>query len=124
MHSALYRGSLKHRRFAPRGHRFGYRLFLAWLDLDELDTVFRGRWFWSTRRLALARFDRRDHLGEPSVPLERAVRDLVEARTGRRPAGPIRLLTHLRYFGYCFNPVSSTTATPATASASRRSSPR
>ena len=106
MHSALYRGSLRHRRFAPRGHRFGYRLVLAWLDLDELDTVFRGRWLWSTRRPALARFDRRDHLGEHSVPLERAVRDLVEARTGRRPAGPIRLLTHLRYFGYCFNPVS------------------
>ena len=27
-------------------------------------------------------------------------------RTGARPAGPIRLLTHLRYFGYSFNPVS------------------
>lgn len=106
MQSALYRGSLRHRRFAPRGHRFVYRLLLVWLDLDELDTVFRGRWLWSTRRRALARFDRRDHLGEHSVPLERAVRDLVEARTGRRPAGPIRLLTHLRYFGYCFNPVS------------------
>ncbi|HTO46305.1 MAG TPA: DUF1365 domain-containing protein [Burkholderiales bacterium] len=106
MQSALYLGSLSHRRFAPRGHRFGYRLFMLWLDLDELDAVFRGRWLWSTRRPALARFDRRDHLGEHSVPLERAVRDLVEARTGRRPAGPIRLLAHLRYFGYCFNPVS------------------
>jgi len=27
-------------------------------------------------------------------------------RTGRRPEGAIRLLTHLRYFGYIFNPVS------------------
>jgi hypothetical protein len=34
------------------------------------------------------------------------VRDLVEQRLGQRPQGPIRLLTHLRYFGYCFNPVS------------------
>ena len=27
-------------------------------------------------------------------------------RTGSRPEGPVRLLTHLRYFGHCFNPVS------------------
>ena len=30
----------------------------------------------------------------------------MQARTGARPRGPIRLLTHLRYFGYCMNPVS------------------
>ena len=106
MHSAIYHGWLRHRRFAPRPHAFRYRLFLMYLDLAELDTVFRGRWLWSTRRRALARFDRADHLGDPDVPLERAVRDLVENRGGRRPAGPIRLLTHLRYFGHCFNPVS------------------
>jgi len=34
------------------------------------------------------------------------VRDVVEDRTGARPAGPIRLLTQLRSFGHCFNPVS------------------
>ena len=106
MHSAIYHGWLRHRRFAPREHAFRYRLFFLYLDLAELATVFRGRWLWSTRNRALARFDRADHLGDPAVPLDVAVRDLVEARTTRRPAGPIRLLTHLRYFGYCFNPVS------------------
>jgi DUF1365 family protein len=34
------------------------------------------------------------------------VRDTVENALGQRPLGPIRLLTHLRYFGYCFNPIS------------------
>jgi DUF1365 family protein len=34
------------------------------------------------------------------------VRDLVREREGFRPAGPVRLLTHLRAFGHCFNPVS------------------
>jgi DUF1365 family protein len=79
---------------------------MAYLDLGELDRVFRGRWLWSTSRLALARFDRRDHLGDPALPLDESVRRLVAERTGMRPAGPIRLLTHLRYFGYVFNPVS------------------
>lgn len=106
MHSAIYHGSLRHRRFAPRAHAFSYPLFMAYLDLAELGHVFRGRWLWSTRRTAVARFDRADHLGDPALPLECAVRDLVESRCGRRPAGPIRLLTHLRYFGHCFNPVS------------------
>lgn len=106
MHSAIYHGSLRHRRYMPRAHAFSYPLFMVYLDLAELETVFRGRWLWSTRCTAPARFDRADHLGDPALPLDRAVRDLVESRGGRRPAGPIRLLTHLRYFGHCFNPVS------------------
>jgi uncharacterized protein len=106
MHSAIYHGWLRHRRFAPRPHEFRYPLFLMYLDLVELDEIFCGRWLWSTRRRALARFDRADHLGNPEVPLDQAVRDLVQQQTGRRPPGPIRLLTHLRYFGHCFNPVS------------------
>jgi DUF1365 family protein len=106
MHSALYRGSVRHRRFAPVAHEFRYRLFLLYLDLAELDEVFAGRWLWSSSRPAWARFDRRDHLGDPAEPLDVSVRNLVERETGTRPAGPIRLLTHLRYFGYCFNPVS------------------
>ena len=106
MHSAIYRGSLSHRRFTPRAHAFRYPLFMLYLDLAELDEVFRGRWLWSTRRAALARFDRADHLGDPQVPLDQAVRALVAQHTGCRPQGPIRLLTHLRYFGLGFNPVS------------------
>jgi DUF1365 family protein len=76
------------------------------LDLDELDEVFRGRWFWSARRPALARFRRSNHLGLETSPLKESVLDLVEGETGSRPAGPVRLLTNLSYFGYCFNPVS------------------
>ncbi len=79
---------------------------MMYLDLSELETVFRHRWFWSVRRPALARFRRENHLGDAHIPLDQAVRDLVENETGRRPDGPIRLLTNLSYFGYCFNPVS------------------
>jgi DUF1365 family protein len=77
-----------------------------YLDLDELSTLFQDRWLWSADRPALAWFRRQDHQGPRDVPLDRAIRDLVEEHTSRRPRGPIRLLTHLRYFGHCFNPVS------------------
>lgn len=106
MHSCLYEGTVRHRRYAPRVHAFTYRLFLVYLDLSELDLVFRGRWFWSTRRPAWAWFRRADHLGPPDQPLDEAVRSFVERSAGFRPAGPVRLLTHLRYAGLAMNPVS------------------
>jgi len=106
MRSALYHGWVSHRRVSPTRHAFRYRVYLVWLDLAELPTAFRGRWLWSARRWAPARFRREDYLGPHDRPLDVAVRDLVEARTGRRPAGPVRMLAHLRYFGVCFNPVT------------------
>ena len=106
MSSALYTGWIQHRRFGPAKNTFRYRLFMCFIDLADLPGLFDGRWFWSARRPALARFRRADYLGPATVPLDTAVRDLVEQRTGARPTGPIRLLTHLRFFGYSFNPVS------------------
>jgi len=106
MRSCLYRGWVRHRRFTPRRHAFRYGLFMVYLDLQELDTVFRGRWLWSTARPALAWFRRADYPGDTQQPLHEWVRDLVAERTGRRPGGPIGLLTHLRYLGYGFNPIS------------------
>ena len=76
------------------------------LDLKELPTLFDIHPLWSYQRWNVAFFRRKDHFGDPSVPLDMAVRDLVQTNLGNRPAGPIRLLTHLRYFGYCFNPAS------------------
>jgi hypothetical protein len=106
VNSCLYEGSVRHRRHGAPRDEFHYPLFMAYLDLDELPGCFDGRWLWSARRPALAWFRRSDYLGNPNVPLADAVRELVEERTGVRPDGPIRLLTHLRYFGKSFNPVS------------------
>lgn len=106
MKSALYFGWIQHRRFGPARNAFRYPVFMSYLDLAELPRVFDGRWFWSARRPAPVWFRRADYLGPAGLPLDTAVRDLVEARTGARPRGPIRLLTHLRFFGYSFNPVS------------------
>jgi DUF1365 family protein len=106
MDSCIYEGRVRHTRTEPALHRFDYRLFMMYLDLDELPSIFERRWFWSSTRPALARFRRSDHLGDPERPLADCVRDLVEEESGQRPSGPIRLLTNLSYFGYCFNPVS------------------
>ena len=106
LQSHIYEGTIRHRRFRPAVNSFRYRIFFMYLDLAELPEVFDCHPFWSYDRFNLAWFRRRDHFGNPQIPLEEAVRDLVEKETGSRPQGPIRLLTHLRYFGHCFNPAS------------------
>jgi uncharacterized protein len=103
--SCLYEGSVRHRRTAPRDE-FRFRLFMAYVDLDELPELFDASPLWSARGPALAWFRRADYLGKPATPLRDAVSQLVADRTGIALDGPIRLLTHLRYLGHCFNPVS------------------
>lgn len=106
MNSCLYEGRVRHRRFEPKAHAFEYPVVYVYLDLDELDTVFEGRWLWSTRRPAPVRFRREDYFGDAQIPLQAAVRERIRIETGHAPLGPICLLTHLRHFGVSFNPVS------------------
>jgi uncharacterized protein len=102
--SGLYVGAIRHRRFEVREHVLRYRLVLAYVDLDELPGLLGGRLV--NPRPGLVRFRRRDYLGDAGTPLATAVRDEVQRQSGRRPDGPIRLLTQLRSWGHCFNPVS------------------
>lgn len=104
--SCIYEGWVRHRRHAPHAHAFRYRLYLMYLDLGELEQAFAGRALWSVNRRNLVEFRRSDYLGDPAVPLHEAVRARIREVCGRAPAGPIRVLTHLRTFGHCFNPVS------------------
>ena len=104
--SAIYEGVVRHRRLAPHAHEFDYKMAQLYLDLDEVDTLFKSHWLWSTERSNVAQFRRSDYLGPTELSLAEAVRLRVEQSTGERPLGPIRLLTHLRYFGHAFNPVS------------------
>ncbi|MGB5812904.1 MAG: DUF1365 domain-containing protein [Polyangiales bacterium] len=106
MNSAIYEGTVRHRRFGPVEHAFRYRLFYAFLDLAELPQALDGLPGWSARRPAVARFAREDHFGNRDMPLDESVRGLVEQRTGRRPDGPIRLLALPRTLGISFNPIS------------------
>jgi uncharacterized protein len=106
VNSAIYEGTLRHRRLGPHHHAFAVRVAMPYLDLDELDDVFAHHPLWSVERLNAVSFRRTDFLGDPAVPLATVVRDLVEARTGRRPTGPVRMLAHVRTWGWVFNPIA------------------
>ncbi|MEO1086632.1 MAG: DUF1365 domain-containing protein, partial [Acidobacteriota bacterium] len=104
--AAIYEGRLRHRRMGPKPHRFEYPLFMLWLDLDRLEALFKPLRWASIGKLAPISYRRGDYFGDPDRPLAECVRDVVEEKLGRRPAGPVRMLTHLRTWGYAFNPVS------------------
>ena len=106
IHSAVYEGIVSHCRFAPKRHRFSYRVFMMYLDLDEIQPLFSRSPFWSVNSFNLAGFHRKDYLGSPELPLAEAVKNRVEEETARRPTGAVRMLTNLRYFGFIINPIT------------------
>ncbi len=107
MKSCIYKGQVRHRRFAVKAHKFNYQLYMMYVNLDELPTLFKPFWGWSTdqRGFNLARFLRSDHFGNKNERLQESVRKLVKKQADIDLDGPIYLLTHLRYFGYVFNPL-------------------
>jgi DUF1365 family protein len=78
---------------------------MCFLDIDELDTVFDSHPFWSYNESNLAWFNPKNYIGRDS-DIRSAVTAEIKKHRGKDFTGRICLLTHLTYFGYCFNPVS------------------
>lgn len=106
MNSAIYTGQVQHRRFAPKEHHFQYRAFMMYLDLDELPTLFDKTAIWSYNEPNLAYFKRSDYFGDANKPLKSEILAKVAQEINQYPTGKVCVLTNMRYFGYCFNPVS------------------
>lgn len=102
----IYLGTLSHRRFTPKSHRFELPLFMVMLDIDRIERTMEISRLTGMNRFNWASFDDRDHFGDPSLPLRERVERSAREHGVDLPPGPIYLLTHLRYLGYAFNPVS------------------
>jgi len=106
MDEAVASGVVWHRRSQPRAHQFRYRLYYSLLDVDRLDAIFsKSRW-WSLERFNLVSLRRTDCIGPFDRAIGDAVRERVRGELGFVPDGRIRMLTHLRQWGFCFNPVT------------------
>jgi DUF1365 family protein len=106
MQSALYVGKLRHRRFAPKSHEFSYPVYMAFLDIDEVAELMKVSRFTSYNRWNWTSYDERDHFGDPGKPLRQRLKEDAVREGLQLPDGKIFLLTHMRYLGYVFNPVS------------------
>lgn len=104
--SSMYEGTLRHTRLTPRKHKFEYKIFMVFLDLDEIPQIFKGILGYSATRPSLAWFRRKDFLEPHHVDLKDAVKQKVEIKLGHRPKGKVKVLAHLRTFGVSFNPAT------------------
>lgn len=105
LHSALYAGSVMHRRVRPRHHHLRYGVFYMLIDLDEIDDLADRLRLFSHNRFNLFSFHDMDHGNDLAMsPRERIEGQLQEA--GIASGGAIRLLTMPRILGYAFNPLS------------------
>ena len=104
--SALFVGSVMHRRLSPRRHRLRYRAFWMLIDLDESAELGRRLSFFSRNRFNLFSFRDTDHGNGQSASLRGYV-DRVLAENGIDcNGGRIALLCMPRILGYVFNPLS------------------
>jgi DUF1365 family protein len=79
---------------------------MAWLDIDRIPEAMARTPWTSYNRFHWASFDERDHFGDTGLSLRERLMQDAAAQGVALPDGPIFLLTHLRYLGYCFNPIS------------------
>jgi len=106
MESAIYFGTLRHRRFRPARHEFTYPLFMAYLDADRLPELMKVSRLASYNGWNWASFHEADHFGDPRKSLRERLEEDAAKYGLDLPDGKIFLLTNLRYLGYNFNPVS------------------
>ena len=125
MNSCLYECRVMHHRFAPKAHRFDYRIFMFGLDLDELDRLHRKLRFFSVDQRNAYSLQQKDFFptGERTHQLSEDAGTKTSAETSAQSlksrvlvylaeqgidlsGGRVLLVTLPRVFGYVFNPVS------------------
>ena len=104
--AGIYTGRVRHRRYGVVPHAFEYTMFMAYLDVDRLPELMAMSRLSGYEKLALLSYREADHFGDPTLGLRARLAADATAHGLTLPDGPIYLLTHLRYAGYCFNPVS------------------
>ncbi|MGM0526523.1 MAG: DUF1365 domain-containing protein [Pseudomonadota bacterium] len=106
MDSALYSGTVFHRRFRPRQHDFDYQFMQWFLALDELEQANGiSRWF-STKGFAPLWFRRKDYLKGEAGDLQQAVLAKMSELADKSLSGRVFFLGNIRTFGIYFSPVN------------------
>ncbi len=104
--AGIYSGRVRHRRLSPVEHSFEYTMFMAYLDVDRIPEMMSVSALAGYEKAALVSYRESDHFGDASFSLRQRLETNAVANGVSLPDGPIYLLTHLRYAGYCFNPIS------------------
>ncbi len=106
MNSCLYECTVMHKRLRPKTHQFTYRIFLFWLDLDELAAVERSVPIFSAGTRNLYSLQAEDHFSFGAQSIRSNVISWVQSQGETREIANVRMLTLPRFLGYTFNPIT------------------
>ncbi len=104
--AALCEGTVWHRRNRPAVNEFTYSVSHVWIDPDHPEEIAARSRLWSASGRAPARFRRKDYGLRPEMSLGEEIRSAVEPLLGHSPAGPVRMLSQIRRWGWLFNPIT------------------
>jgi len=105
-HGALYIGRVMHARLNPFRHRFQYRVFSLWLDIDSIAETTSRLTLLAYNRLNLLSFHDSDHGARDGSALRPWIEGALRTAGIEPPGGAIRLLCFPRVLGHVFNPLS------------------
>ena len=106
MTSAIYNGTVIHKRFKPKLHFFKYKVFSLLIDLSDLNILNKNISFFSYNRFNLISFFDKDHGDRDGKSLIEWVKKNLKANKIEHENIKIKLLCYPRILGYVFNPLS------------------
>jgi DUF1365 family protein len=106
MNSCLYECTVMHLRTKPKKHRLLHKIFMFYLDLDEVDAICKNNFLIGHNRWRPYGFYDQDHLPLGKKTVRENVVDFLRSKGIMDEVGRVMLLVNLRTFGYVFNPLS------------------
>ena len=106
MTSAIYNGTVIHKRFKPKLHFFKYKVFSLLIDLSELNSLDKDISFFSYNSFNLISFFDKDHGERDGTSLVEWVKKNLKENKINHENIKIKLLCYPRILGYVFNPLS------------------
>ena len=104
--SALYAGTVLHRRLRPKAHMLSYKVFSLLIDLDHLPETARACPLLAINRRGLLSFHERDHGDNRTTGLRHWVCEQLSASGVDTKGIRVRMLCYPRILGYVFNPLT------------------
>ncbi|CAH9065244.1 hypothetical protein PSECIP111951_03590 [Pseudoalteromonas holothuriae] len=106
LNSALYIGDIRHKRYLPTEHKFKYPLYMAWIDLDEINQLNGIHPLFGTKGFKLLSFKQQDYLTNYKGNLhDRAIAASLELGWSGN-ISKVMMLCQMRCLGVYFSPVN------------------
>lgn len=104
--NSVYSGTLRHRRYFPKKHIFSYNVFYPYINIDDIQSLFKNLLFASYEKPNWISFYRKNYFGDAKIDLSTSIQQLLTTHEAYKAGSSIYLLSLPSFFGFNFNPIS------------------